>query len=199
MDTVSVASQAALPPPLVAIVVHHARSVAMRRLAHLERPSDRDDAVAEVIAIAWQRATRDYRAGKNVERMAWANARYAMQSWYYGRRLCGMENGEDCLSPRAARLHGFAVLRQAVDSDSVERQAVELLADDRSLSPLNQVQIKLDLQRFCNLRNYVDCRAVRLFASGHNCKEVGARIGRTHGTVRHLRKRLKAAWLAYYV
>jgi hypothetical protein len=75
----------------------------------LKCPGKRDDAIAEVIAIAWKWFVRIMEQGKDIDEFVSTLADYAVRHVRAGRKLCGQEKAKDVLSPRAQRMKGFTV------------------------------------------------------------------------------------------
>ena len=76
---------------------------------HLRCADKRADAVAEVIALAWQWYLRLIEQGKDINEFVSTVADYAVRHVRAGRRLCGAEKVRDVLSPRAQRQKDFRV------------------------------------------------------------------------------------------
>src|SRR5262249_45955316 len=70
----------------------------------------RDEAVAEMVALAWKSFVNCARNGKDATTFPMALARFAAQAVHNGRRLCGQEKIKDVLSPRAQQEHNFTVV-----------------------------------------------------------------------------------------
>ena len=78
---------------------------------HLRCPNQREEAVAECLALAWWWFIRLVRRGKNPEAFISVLADFAARAVSSGRRLCGQEKVNEVLSPVAQRRHGFTVQR----------------------------------------------------------------------------------------
>ncbi len=74
---------------------------------YLHRYHDREDAVAETIALAWDWYVRLARKGKNAATFPSALASYASRHIHSDRHLSGTENAKDILSPTARQRRGF--------------------------------------------------------------------------------------------
>jgi hypothetical protein len=79
------------------------------RFHHLRCPGRRDDAVAEVVAIAWKWYLRLLQQGKDIDGFVTAFADYAVRHVRSGRGLCGHVKSQDVCSPSAQRRHDFEV------------------------------------------------------------------------------------------
>ena len=69
----------------------------------------REDAVCEMVAIAWKWTLRLVERGKDVSQFPTAIATYAARAVRAGRRLTRQEKPNDVLSPLAQSRRGFAV------------------------------------------------------------------------------------------
>jgi hypothetical protein len=75
-----------------------------------KKPEKRDEAIAEMVALAWKSFINCVRNGKNPLEFPMALARRAAQAVHNGRRLCGQEKIKDVLAPRTQRRHNFTVV-----------------------------------------------------------------------------------------
>jgi hypothetical protein len=82
---------------------------ALIRFAFLRCPGQRDDAVAETVALAWRWFLRLIAQGKDVDEFVMVLADFAVRHVRSGRRLCGQEKAKDVLSVRAQRMKRFRV------------------------------------------------------------------------------------------
>ena len=78
---------------------------------HLRCPHQKEDAVAETVALAWAWYRRLVEKGQDPALFVTTLASYAARHVRSGRKLCGQEAGKDALSPVAQRRHGFTVSR----------------------------------------------------------------------------------------
>src|SRR5262245_60092421 len=76
---------------------------------HLKCSHRKEEALAEMRALAWKWFLRLLQRGKNPSEFVSALAVYAAKAVNSGRRVCGVEKAKDVLSPVAQRRHGFAV------------------------------------------------------------------------------------------
>ena len=86
-------------------VVSHGR-VSFRHLRSADR---KEEAVAEMVALAWAWHLRLAERGKDATRFPTALATFAARAVRSGRRLAGMDRAKDVLSPLAQQRRGFAV------------------------------------------------------------------------------------------
>ena len=73
-------------------------------------PHRRQDAIQEMIGLAWKWHLRLAEQGKDATHFPTAPASYAARAVQYGCRLPGQDRANDVLSPRAQRRHRFAIV-----------------------------------------------------------------------------------------
>src|SRR5262245_13722971 len=76
---------------------------------HLKCSHRKEEALAEMRALAWKWFVRLAQRGKDPTQFVSAIAAYAARAVNSGRRVCGVEKAKDVLSRVAQRRHGFAV------------------------------------------------------------------------------------------
>jgi hypothetical protein len=96
------------------------------RFGFLRCPGRRDDAVAEVVALAWKWFLRLVEQGKQVDEFVSVLADYAVRHVRCGRKLCGQERARDVMSARPQRSKGFSVEPL---NGSTRRSLEEVLSD----------------------------------------------------------------------
>src|SRR3954452_23687372 len=76
---------------------------------HVKCTHKRQDAIAEMIAVAWKWFIRLVERGKDPSNFPTTFVTFAARAVYSGRRLCGQEKTKDVLSSLGQQRHGFAV------------------------------------------------------------------------------------------
>ena len=76
---------------------------------HVKCRQTRDEAIAEMVALAWKWFVRLTNRGKDVSNFPVTFCRFAGFAVKSGRRLCGQEKPKDVMSPVAQKLKGFRV------------------------------------------------------------------------------------------
>jgi hypothetical protein len=74
---------------------------------HLRCPDRKEEALAEVRALAWLCFLRLRERGQDAAPFVSTLATFAARALHSGRRVCGHEKARDVLSPVAQRRHGF--------------------------------------------------------------------------------------------
>src|SRR5437016_3496205 len=85
------------------------------RFRHLRCAHQRDEAIAETIALAWLWFVRLARRGKDAASFISTLAALAARAVMSGRRLCGQQGSRDALSSLAQRRHSFFVHALSAD------------------------------------------------------------------------------------
>jgi hypothetical protein len=110
------------------------------RFGFLRCPGRRDDAIAEVVALAWKWFLRLIEQGKDVNQFVSVLADYAVRHVRCGRRLCGQEKAKDVMSSRAQRNKGFSV--ESLNR-STRRNLEDLLGDPHAQDAIDVFEERL--------------------------------------------------------
>jgi hypothetical protein len=173
---------------------------------HLDCPHQRDDAVAETVAVAWKWFLRIARRGKDATRFPFALAGYAARAVHSGRRVCSQERAKDVFTRRAQRRHGFKVESLPTSTRAGHDQlaaphgqqvldAVEERLRDNSVTPVpEQVAFRLDWPAWLATRTERDRRIVDRLALGDGTGQVAQEFGMTPGRVSQLRREFHQDW-----
>src|SRR5262249_23359605 len=174
---------------------------------HLRCPGRRDDAIAEVVALAWKWFLRLTERQKDVAEFVSAVADFAVRHVRSGRRLCGQQRSKDAMSPVAQRLRGFRVEpltqptrpghdrpfsdppRQDVP-DAVE----ERLRDTRVTPPDEQAASRIDYRAWLSQLGGRNRRIAEDMALDHSTQELAARHGLSQGRISQLRREFHLDW-----
>ena len=103
-----------------------------------------EDAIQEMIGLAWQWHLRLAEKGKDATRFPTTLASYAARAVRSGCRVCGQERANDVLSPVAQRRHHFAVGKLPDYETLSDNPVSEALADNTKSPPDETVCFKLD-------------------------------------------------------
>src|SRR5262245_19338720 len=174
---------------------------------HLKCTHRKEEALAEMRALAWKWFIRLLQRGKDPSEFVSALAVYAAKAVNSGRRVCGHEKAKDVLSHVAQRRHGFAVesLPRAT-STSHERlystprgqQAQDVfeerLHDNTVTPPPDQAAFRIDFPAWRRTRSERDRRVVDELMAGGRTKDVSAKFGMSPGRVSQLRRDFLEDW-----
>ncbi len=110
----------------------------------IQCPHRREDAVQDMIGLAWRWHLRLAEKGKDATSFPTALASYAARAVRSGSRVAGQEKANDVLSPVAQRRHHFYVGRLPDFENLSEHPICEALYDNTKSSPDETVCFKLD-------------------------------------------------------
>src|SRR5262245_6177974 len=160
----------------------------------LRCPALRDDAVAEVVALAWKWHLRLAQRGKDATQFPSALATFAALAVKGGRRVCGRERARDVLSHSAHRQHQIKVERlpdfSAVGGTFLE----EALVDNTQTPPPEQAAFRLDFPAWLKTRSDRDRRLAEDLMRGERTLDVGTKFGLSPARVSQLRLAFKQDW-----
>src|SRR5262245_15464594 len=169
----------------------HAR-VAFR---HVRCPHRRNDAVAEVVALAWKWYVRLVRRGQDPASFVTALATFAARAVRSGRRLCGREPAREALSPVAQAHHGYVVASLPGASTLIGSVFDEALRDNRRTPVPEQVCFRSDFPAWLCSLGRRDRRLAEAMALGHRTGELAKRFNVSPARVSQLRREFHADWL----
>jgi hypothetical protein len=154
----------------------------------------RDEAIAEMVALAWKWFVNLARRGKDATTFPTALACYAARAVHNGRRLCGMERTKDVLSPRAQQLQGFTV-SSLPDGSTLSTSVFSEALLDNTLTPVDeQVAFRIDFPAWRLTRCDRDRRVIDDLMLGERTMDVAERYGLTAGRISQLRRDFSQDW-----
>jgi hypothetical protein len=177
---------------------------------HLRCPGRREDAIAEVVALAWKWFLRLTQQQKDVAGFVSAVADFAVRHVRSGRRLCGQERGKDAMSPVAQRLHGFRVeplthpIRQGHDGlfsdphgQDVRDAFEERLRDNTQAPVIDQVVFRCDFPAWLATLSARNRQVVAELMAGERTGDVAQKLGVSAGRVSQLRRQFENDWAVF--
>jgi hypothetical protein len=164
---------------------------------HLKSPHQRDEALAEYLALAWWWFIRLVRRGKNPEDFITVLADFAARAVASGRRLCGQEKVNEVLSPVAQRRHGFTVQRLH-PCGSPPGSAWDDAVRDNTQTPVpSQVIFRVEFPIWRSKRNKRDQRIIDRLILGERTGAVAQAFDLSPGRIAQLRRHFHADWLRF--
>jgi hypothetical protein len=161
---------------------------------HLKCPGKKEDAVAEVVAVAWKGFLRATAKGKDVGAFVSALAGYAARHVRGGRKVWGKDRRNDVLSPICQQRHGFAVAKLA-EVDTLSSNPLNDALADNTRSPVpEQVSFRIDFPAWLGRRSDRDRRVALDLMAGERTLDVADRHGLTPGRVSQLRRDFHDDW-----
>ena len=172
---------------------------------HLPK-ADREEAIAEARAAAFENFRQASRNGKSHRITPGTLANYAVLHAASGRHVGGRADSKsDVMSPRAQRLRGFKVLRLPWDSghaydclkDPTSPVWNQVLLDDRSTPVPDQAAFRIDLSDFLRQQHDRTRQTLSMLADGYKQVEVADRLGVTPAAVCQRVKKAEREWMKF--
>jgi hypothetical protein len=164
---------------------------------HLKCLHQRDEALAECLALAWWWFIRLVRRGKNPEAFISVLADFAARAVSSGRRLCGQEKVNEVLSPVAQRRHGFTVQRLHPCGSPPGSPWDDALKDNTQTPVPSQVIFRVEFPIWRSRRNKRDQRIIDRLLLGERTGAVAQAFNLSPGRVAQLRRHFHADWLRF--
>jgi hypothetical protein len=160
----------------------------------LKDPERREEAICEMLALAWSWFVRLAERGKDATQFASVLATYAARAVRAGRRLCGQEKTKDVLSPLAQQRRGFSVSTLS-DGSSLAGNVLDEALQDNTITPIvEQVQFRLDFPRWRGSRCERDRRLIDDLMVGGRAYEMARKYGLSRSRVSELRRQFFEDW-----
>jgi hypothetical protein len=164
---------------------------------HLRCPHQREEAVAECLALCWLWFVRLVRRGKNPDAFITVLADFAARAVSSGRRVCGQEKVNEVLSLRAQRRHGFTVQRLHPCGSPPGSPWEEAVQDNTQTPVVEQVIFRVEFPIWRSRRNKRDRRLIDRLLLGERTGTVAQAFDLSPGRVAQLRRQFHADWLRF--
>jgi hypothetical protein len=161
---------------------------------HVRCPGQKEDAVAEVVAVAWKWFLLPTAKGKDVRQFASALASYAARHVRSGRKLAGQDRARDVLSAVAQRRWGFTVGKLAEVSTLSSNPLNEALAANTQTPPDEQAAFRIDFPAWLAALGGRNRRIAEDMALGERTQDLAARHGTSPGRISQLRREFHQDW-----
>ena len=161
---------------------------------HVRCPLQKEDAVAEMVALLWLWHIRLAQQGKNATEFVSTLASYAARRVRSGGRLCGMQKATDVLSARAQRANGFCVETLPDDRNLSTNPLTEALHDNTRTAVLDQIAFRMDFPAWRRTRTERDRRIMDALMIGERPLAISRRHGISQGRVSQLRRDFHDDW-----
>jgi hypothetical protein len=173
-------------------IERHAR-IYFRRLNH---PHQREEALAECLALCWWWFVRLVRRGKDPEAFITVLASLAARAVASGRRLCGQERANEVLSSVAQRRHGFTVQRLHPCGGPPGSPWDEAIQDNNHTPVMDQVIFRVDFPAWRRSRTKRDQRIIDRLLLGERTGAVAQAFDLSPSRVAQLRRQFHATGCA---
>jgi hypothetical protein len=173
----------------------------------LKCPHRKEEALAEVRALAWQWFLRLARQGRDASAFVTALATYAARAVHSGRRLCGMERTRDVLSPVAQQRYRFAVeplpASTATSHEALlgevhgqrQQDAFEERLRDNTRTPVpDQAAFRIDFPAWLRTLTGRERRLIRAMARNERTLDLSREFEVSPGRISQLRRAFHDDW-----
>jgi hypothetical protein len=172
--------------------------VGRRYFRHVRCAHRREDAICEMVAIAWKWSIRMIRRGKDPSRFPSALATFAARAVRSGRRLCGQEKARDALSSLAQRRHSFLV-GCFPEASTLSGNPLEEALHDNTRTPVpEQVSFRLDFPAWVLTLCERDQRLLEDLMMGERTQDVARKHGLSAARVSQLRREFLEDWEEFH-
>jgi len=163
----------------------------------LHCPQERDEAVAEAIALVWIWFCRLRERGKSPHNFIVTLVSFAVQHVRAGRRFCGIENSQDALSRVAQQRHNFRTEQLETRGSYEAPQWQEALTDNMQSPVPDAVAFRIDFPAWLKTWKNRDRRLIEALAIGERTCDVAKRFGVTPGRIAQKRCQYRKGWECY--
>jgi len=170
----------------------------------------REEAIAEMTAVAWKWFRRLAERGKDVSQFQMVFVYLVARAVNSGRRVTGQEKAKDVMNPATQRRRGFNVERlhtstcashkdlYSVPHGQELHDAFEERLRDNTMSPVpEQVAFRIDWPAWVMSRTDRDRRIIRDLMAGERTLDVSRKYGISPARISQLRREFHDDWLRF--
>ena len=158
------------------------------------RADQREEALAEMLALAWTWFVRLANRGRDAARFPSMVATFAARAVKSGRRLCGQEKAHDVLSATAQRRYDFRVEQLPENTVPCRNLLRDALADNTVTPPDEQVAFRLDFAAWLITRTQRDQHVAADLMLGERTLAVARKFSLTPARISQLRRDFAGDW-----
>jgi hypothetical protein len=193
----SSAALAHLQASFIAIVLPRILSHGRVCFGSIKCPHRRQDAIQDMIGLAWQWHLRLAEKGKDATAFPTALATYAARAVRSGSRVAGQERANDVLSPVAQRRHQFAIGKLPDFETLTDHPICEALYDNTKSPPDETVCFKLDFLAWLTSLNERDRSIVEDLMIGERTLDVANKYKISAARISQKRREFRQDWQAF--
>jgi hypothetical protein len=153
------------------------------------------EALAEMVALAWKWFLRLVHKGKDAADFPTVIAVYAARAVRSGRRLCGQERSKDALSTVAQQRRHFTVQTLPdVESGTEDNATVDALRDNTKSPPDQQAAFRIDYPAWLSQLGERNRRIAQDMALGEKTRDLAGKYGTSQARISQLRTAFRDDW-----
>jgi hypothetical protein len=164
---------------------------------HLKCYQRKQDALAEMTALAWKWYVRLIQCGKDPAAFPSMLATFAARAVRSGRRLCGQEKAKDVLSPVAQCRHGFSVGKLPDFSTLNGGPLEDALRDSTKSPPPEAAAFRIDFPSWRRTHARRNRRLIDSMILGERTQTLARRFHLSPARVSQLRRHFHDDWSLY--
>lgn len=164
---------------------------------HFRCSHDREELVAETIALCWKWYVRLAERGKDAREFITTLATFAVRAVKSGRRLCGQESPKDPFTSVTHYRHGVVLQRLSGTTQQPSDLLAESLCDNSHTPVPDQVCFRIDLPAWIGTRSERDSRLINDMMKSERTLDLAHKYGLSPARISQLRKELHADWEAF--
>ena len=155
---------------------------------------DRDEMVAETVALAWKWFLRLAAKGKDATQFPAALATLAARAVKSGRRVTGQLKAKDAMNPQTQQRKGFCVGKLPDFSTLNDNPLQEALIDNTVTPPPEQAAFRIDFPGWLRTHSNRDRRVILDMAQGERTQALAARYEISPARISQLRREAHQSW-----
>jgi DNA-directed RNA polymerase specialized sigma24 family protein len=157
---------------------------------------EREDAMAEVVAIAYMMYRRLVETGKSETAYATPLARFAILRYFDGRHVNGNVSARDAYSSEA-QAGGERYLQRLFEFDYTEDRWREAVIDNHQTPVPDQVQFRMDFPVWLETLTRRDRKVAETLVEGESVGAVARMFGISSSRVSQLRSEFRDGWESF--
>lgn len=160
-------------------------------------PQEREDRIAETIAVSWKAYLSLAERGKDMTSFVSRFATLAALAVRCGRRVCGQEPARDVMSARAQRLRGFTVGRLKEYAILEGNELDEALHDNTRTSPCDAAVFRCDFPGWVFALPERDRRILIDMARSETTADLATKYHLSPARISQLRRKFHEGWTQF--
>lgn len=174
------------------------QGIARFSFRRFKRHHDKENAIAETIALCWAWFRRLAEKGRDATQFKTALGKYAARFVKSGRHLNGSEHSKDVLSARAQKMRGFGVEQFPLQGD-YDDPSWQLALHDNHRTPVPEAAaFRIDFPEWLGTYDHRNRRIIEKMTGGERTLDLSSKFGISPGRVSQLRREYQQDWQRFH-